>query len=244
MIWPPPGCHTGGKESVPGTSELRTIIRLFAWLLRLPSLAAFGFLVVAAVMVTNALYLQHGPHPAPMFETRGAPSDTRAPAPQTLVDPLVFSAQQALKQAGYYDGPVDGLVGPMTRSAVMAFQRNEGREATGEINAALVAAIRPAPAPVPRPDPIGQLASGVTQVASQSAAPAAPVEAPRDEQVAAVQDALARSAYGQLTPDGIYGPATRDAVMRFQRDHALPVTGEIDDSLIVELRATGAMASD
>ena len=29
--------------------------------------------------------------------------------------------------------------------------------------------------------------------------------------------------------------------MRFQRDHNLPVTGEISDGLIVELRAAGAM---
>ena len=29
--------------------------------------------------------------------------------------------------------------------------------------------------------------------------------------------------------------------MRFQRDHDLPVTGEITDALVVELRAAGAL---
>ena len=31
-----------------------------------------------------------------------------------------------------------------------------------------------------------------------------------------------------VIPDGIYGPSTMDAVSRFQRDHALPVTGVTD----------------
>jgi hypothetical protein len=29
--------------------------------------------------------------------------------------------------------------------------------------------------------------------------------------------------------------------MRFQRDHNLPVTGEVSDALVIELRATGAL---
>jgi peptidoglycan hydrolase-like protein with peptidoglycan-binding domain len=56
-----------------------------------------------------------------------------------------------------------------------------------------------------------------------------------------VQNALAVAAYGPLSTDGVIGPETRDAIKRFQRDHNLPVTGEISDSLVIELRATGAM---
>ena len=65
-----------------------------------------------------------------------------------------------------------------------------------------------------------------------------------DERVAVVQDALARSAYGPLTADGVFGPQTRDAILRFQRDHGLPLTGAISDALVVELRAAGAIDTE
>ena len=44
-----------------------------------------------------------------------------------------ISIQQALKNAGYYNGPVDGKVGPQTRKAVQAFQRDNGLTADGVI---------------------------------------------------------------------------------------------------------------
>jgi peptidoglycan hydrolase-like protein with peptidoglycan-binding domain len=56
-----------------------------------------------------------------------------------------------------------------------------------------------------------------------------------------VQRALALAAYGPVGVDGFVGPQTREAIMRFQRDHNLPVTGEISDSLVIELRAAGAL---
>lgn len=62
-----------------------------------------------------------------------------------------------------------------------------------------------------------------------------------DPLVAVVQTALARSAYGPLTADGVMGPATRDAIVRFQHDHDLPVTGEVSEALVLELRAYGAL---
>ena len=41
--------------------------------------------------------------------------------------------QQALKNAGYYNGNVDGKIGPGTRNAVKAFQRDNGLEADGVV---------------------------------------------------------------------------------------------------------------
>lgn len=59
--------------------------------------------------------------------------------------------------------------------------------------------------------------------------------------IKSVQNALALSAYGPINADGVVGPETRTAIMRFERDHNLPVTGEISESLVLELRAAGAM---
>jgi hypothetical protein len=43
-----------------------------------------------------------------------------------------------------------------------------------------------------------------------------------------VQRALNREGYNAGAADGSMGPATRKALRRFQRDNALPVTGQID----------------
>jgi len=41
--------------------------------------------------------------------------------------------QRALKNAGYYNGSVDGKIGPQTREAVKAFQRDHGLEPDGVV---------------------------------------------------------------------------------------------------------------
>ena len=41
------------------------------------------------------------------------------------------SIQQALKRAGYYNGTVDGKIGPATRSAIRDFQSANGLQADG-----------------------------------------------------------------------------------------------------------------
>lgn len=42
-----------------------------------------------------------------------------------------LSIQQALKSAGYYQGTLDGKIGPATRDAIRAFQRDNGLTADG-----------------------------------------------------------------------------------------------------------------
>lgn len=39
--------------------------------------------------------------------------------------------QKALKNAGYYDGVIDGKIGPKTRTAIMEFQKNMDLKADG-----------------------------------------------------------------------------------------------------------------
>ena len=95
----------------------------------------------------------------------------------------------------------------------------------------------------PRPHPAPLVQTRVDPEAAIESAPAPAAAAP-DERVAVVQEALARSAYGPLTADGVFGPRTRDAIIRFQRDHGLPPTGAISDALVVELRAAGAIDSE
>jgi peptidoglycan hydrolase-like protein with peptidoglycan-binding domain len=41
------------------------------------------------------------------------------------------AAQEALKSQGHEPGPIDGILGPQTRSAVKDFPKAEGRPETG-----------------------------------------------------------------------------------------------------------------
>lgn len=197
------------------------------------SLAGAMLFGVSAGIVVNALYLQPRPHPTPFFSTR----ITTHPAPQQG-DELVRAVQDALKQIGFYAGPLDGILGPQTHTAIATFERRTGREQNGQATWDLLSAIQNtdrldlAPALVPEGLPTAEPIPAPPQ---QKMAP------PPDPLVTAVQKALALAAYGPVEADGVVGPQTRDAIRRFQRDHNLPVTGDVSDALIIELRAAGAL---
>jgi len=57
-----------------------------------------------------------------------------------------------------------------------------------------------------------------------------------DSSVSQVQAALAREGYYHGAIDGSVGPATRNALRRYQRDRGLEATGRIDRSVIEALR--------
>ena len=49
-------------------------------------------------------------------------------------DQVTVNVQQQLARAGYYDGPIDGLLGPMTREAIAAYQADNGLAITSAID--------------------------------------------------------------------------------------------------------------
>jgi N-acetylmuramoyl-L-alanine amidase len=49
-------------------------------------------------------------------------------------DQVTVNVQEALADAGYYDGPIDGVLGPMTRDAIAAFQADNGLAVTSAID--------------------------------------------------------------------------------------------------------------
>ena len=58
---------------------------------------------------------------------------------------LVQKIQTLLAASGFDPGPRDGLAGPKTREAVMAFQRQNGIATTGKIDKTLVAVLTSRP---------------------------------------------------------------------------------------------------
>ena len=56
-------------------------------------------------------------------------------------DQVAVDVQQQLASAGYYDGPIDGILGPMTREAIAAFQADNGLAVTSAIDEATLATL-------------------------------------------------------------------------------------------------------
>jgi putative peptidoglycan binding protein len=49
-------------------------------------------------------------------------------------DRVIVDVQSQLQRDGYYDGPIDGVLGPMTREAIAAFQADHGLAVTSVID--------------------------------------------------------------------------------------------------------------
>ena len=107
---------------------------------------------IAAAVVALALALSNS-HPSQAPATTGPSTSTSSPAnpatpatpanPATPVQPSasVMQLQRQLAQLNYYQGPVDGLMGPQTIAAVQDLQRQAGLPQTGQMNAATQAAL-------------------------------------------------------------------------------------------------------
>jgi peptidoglycan hydrolase-like protein with peptidoglycan-binding domain len=206
---------------------------------RRPTDVAAGVLATLAIgaIVTNALFLQSGPHPAPIFANAPPPAATPNAPPAPVVelprarpaeparprtDVVIAEIQRALAQRGFYDGAADGIYGPRTDSAIRDFEEAAKLTPSAEPNDVLLAIInrssikaKPAAA---RRDPIAELLAP-------------------NRRVLAVQRALTDFGYGQIKPTGVLDPETRAAIRRFEQERKLPVSGQVSDRLTRELTA-------
>lgn len=142
------------------------------------------------------------------------PATPAAAGPLTAAD--IELVQRRLNQLGYPAGQVDGRLGSRTRSALRAWQADQGLRVTGEITPEDVARLDLSQAP--------QTAGGPSIGA---------------DDVRAVQQRLNALGYSAGSPDGKPGARTRAAVRGFQQDAGLPPTGEIDRALLMALDGSG-----
>ncbi|MBN36211.1 MAG: hypothetical protein CMM46_15830 [Rhodospirillaceae bacterium] len=71
----------------------------------------------------------------------GATSPERLLARANLLRSYTRAVQMGLLELGYDPGPVDGAVGPMTRSAIVSYQAAAGLPETGEVSKPLLVSI-------------------------------------------------------------------------------------------------------
>ena len=197
--------------------------------------------VAIFAIVVNALYLQKGPHPAPIFAARPmlqkeATLPPRLPGTQSQLGSdlaaqarvqMIANIQRELNRKGFYDGPSDGIWGSKTDAAVRDFLQASGSKVNPEANENLLRAISNYVAKPPA------AANAQTPPAMD---PIAKLIAP-SKRIVSIQRALADFGYGQIKATGVYDPETRSAIEKFERDHRLPVTGQISDRFVRELAA-------
>ncbi|HEY8031009.1 MAG TPA: peptidoglycan-binding protein [Methylocella sp.] len=175
------------------------------------SILAAGFFVVTAITIlVNALVWQRTRHPAPLF-SRGAPvSPAKEP---TIAGPVAVPASRPQPAIA----PVQ-LDKPVERTPLEVPAAGHPREA---------GVTSP-----PLHDEISQLLEAPpARPAKEAAAPTA-----RSKPVLAAQRALVKLGF-VLNPDGVAGLATRQAIEHYERDHGLPVRGELSPALMRRLRA-------
>ena len=177
--------------------------------------AGAAALAAVGAIVANAVFMQAGRHPSPMFGVSG---------PVTLsVPPLLprpRPAEAALKPSG--------LKAPEIRSTELKPADLVAAPVKPAVATQPAAAIARPPAAVP--------------VSSRGDAVADLIIASR--RVAAVQRALTEYGYGQLKSTGTVGSDTSAAIQKFERDRKMPVTGQMSDRLVRELGMVTGRAID
>ena len=180
-------------------------------LLHSPKDTAVGALAFAAVtaIIANALFLQKGNHPAPMFGSVVMMPAGGLAAASPLPRPRPNEAEPAVGEPRVIEAQPVEKVDPVGNLA----------KSTSTSPPARSNILRP-PAAVP--------VSTHSEVSSANSNP---------RRVAAVQRALTEYGYGQLKPTGTVGSDTKSAIQNFERDRNMPVTGQMSDRLVRELIA-------
>jgi lipoprotein-anchoring transpeptidase ErfK/SrfK len=97
---------------------------------------ALAAVIISAVAVANV-------------NAQGSTRKQAKRAQPVAASQTVIEAEQLLSDLGYWTGPVDGRLDTASRHALVAFQKVEGRTATGRVTAEELEALRSARRPAP-----------------------------------------------------------------------------------------------
>ncbi|SDH80540.1 MULTISPECIES: peptidoglycan-binding domain-containing protein [Bradyrhizobium] len=216
-----PRRRRGAKAvAIEAEDERGLIMRV---LLHSPKDMVAGLLAAAAIcaIFTNALFLQAGRHPSPMF----GGTVVNLPAPQpAAASPLPRPRPVELAAKPVESEPVESKPVEVKPAEPRGADKNaDAKNADAMTNLVVKSTSAPAAAP------------------ANVMRPPAPIPAPAQtagaRRVAAVQRALTQYGYGQLKPTGAVGADTQAAILKFEHARKLPVTGQMSDRLVRELTA-------
>jgi hypothetical protein len=224
---PPRRRRAAAAAAIEEESERGLVMRI---LLHSPKDMVAGLLAftAAGAIIANALFLQHGPHPAPMFG-----SVVHIPAAGPSLSNLLLPRPR----------PVEADASPA--------EPRLAETKPSELRLSEVRAADPRSAELKSGDALGNLVKATTTIPPSSSvvatapsanvprppAPVPPVQVTGSRRVAAVQRVLTEYGYGQLRANGAIGADTQAAIQKFERERKLPVTGQMSDRLVRELTA-------
>ena len=171
--------------------------------------AGFAFVVVDGANAVGPLATLERPIGTYQFAASSV-----AEMPPGMRTAYVRGLQEALAAHGYRPGPADGQLGPRTRGAVRAYERDAGLPITGQATDEILNHLNFA-----RPKVMARISSEPSAT------------------VLAIQRALRGRGYDPGPADGLIGARTRDAIRQYQTDAGLARTGKADKALLQELRA-------
>jgi hypothetical protein len=176
---------------------------------RKDSVALLCAVLAAAAIITNALFLQSGPHPAPILVNK-----TIMPAAAPAAAPAIAETKAAIETK-------DPVILPRPRPVEMEAAKPE---APALAKSDALSPPRP-PRIIPMPEANAQ----------RPADPIGEIIAPPARRVTAVQRVLSDYGYGQIKPTGTLDRETQDAIEQFERSKKLTVTRQITPVLMREL---------
>ena len=214
-----------GAAAIEADAERGLAMRILLYSPKDMIAGALAFAAVSAI-IANALFLQAGRHPSPMFGSvvvMPPPASASAPA-SPLPRPRPVEADTSSSEPRLVEPRV---VEPRLAEPKPVEKPAEPKSAdplTNLVKATSAAPVAPAnvfrpPAPIPPSSRADSIAGSGSR------------------RVAAVQRALTEYGYGQLKPTGTVGSDTQAAIQKFERERKIPVTGQMSDRLVRELAA-------
>lgn len=153
------------------------------------------------------------------------PASDRAGIVQIAQSRDVREIQTHLNRLGYEAGPEDGLMGSRTRSAIEAYQDDEGLLVTGQPSRSLLNHIN---------ESIEERFGSVEEPEEETGASDTDGDT---EMIAAIQSELRQRDYRIPAVSGEMDAATREAIRAYERDRGYLVTGRASEELLEDLRA-------
>jgi len=176
-------------------------------------------------------------------------------AAKSMEASLIHEIQTVLAGTGLYLGSIDGVYGTLSRSAITAYQKEEGLLVNGEPSDELLDHMKMAEAVVPTTLPAHnatKVPATLRPLSGTDVPPSLPVinatEAMASEgerlRYERVQTAMNRIGYGPIAVGGGRNEETASAIRRFELDNGLPLSGTADDDVIDRLIAIGALSAN
>jgi peptidoglycan hydrolase-like protein with peptidoglycan-binding domain len=167
-------------------------------------------------------------------------------------NPRVEEIQKILKDAGFDPGPVDGVMGGQTRSAIRKFQKEKGLKQTGKIDSVTYLALNRQKESAKEPSKIELEKDSFASVSEQSQEINVVLEEKKKsradvqdeimtyrlkskDRIKQIQAVLKKAGFYKGEIDGKEGPQTKRAIKAFQKAKGLNPDGVVGPKTWEEL---------